>query len=164
MDYRTILIVNSCTQRFYYLEMWRAVWGLPQVGILANKLLRRRLLPHGYSKCTNTPGLWKHEWQPILFTLVVDDFGIKYVGKEHVEHLLSAYKRHTNSPRIGRATYIATSPSNGITTSNGSTFPCRDISKNFSSNTNIACQLNLNIVHTPLPPNSTEQNPSTLTC
>jgi hypothetical protein len=25
---------------FVYLEMWRAVWGLPQVGILANKLLR----------------------------------------------------------------------------------------------------------------------------
>jgi len=47
---------------FVYLEMRRAVWGLPQAGILANKLLRRRLLPHGYYECTNTPGLWKHEW------------------------------------------------------------------------------------------------------
>jgi hypothetical protein len=32
---------------FVYLEMRRAVWGLPQAGILANKLLRKRLLPHG---------------------------------------------------------------------------------------------------------------------
>jgi hypothetical protein len=84
--------VNSHTQRFYYLEMWRAVWGLPQVGILANKLLRRRLLPHGYSECTNTPGLWKHKWRPISFTLVVDDFGVKYVGKEHVENLIKCIK------------------------------------------------------------------------
>jgi hypothetical protein len=75
---------------FVYLEMQRAVWGLPQAGILANKLLRRRLLPHGYYECTNTPGLWKHEWRPISFTLVVDDFGfkVKYVGKKHVEHLI----------------------------------------------------------------------------
>ncbi len=31
-----------------YLQMERAVWGLPQAGILANKLLRKRLGPHGY--------------------------------------------------------------------------------------------------------------------
>ena len=73
---------------FVYLEMWVAVWGLPQAGILANKLLRRQLLPHGYYQCTNTPSLWKHEWRPISFTLVVDNFGVKYVGKEHVEHLI----------------------------------------------------------------------------
>jgi hypothetical protein len=46
---------------FIYLEMRRAVWGLPQAGILANKLLRKRLLPHGYYECANTPGLWRHE-------------------------------------------------------------------------------------------------------
>jgi hypothetical protein len=68
--------------------MRRAVWGLPQAGILANKLLRRRLLPNGYFECPNTPGLWKHEWRPISFTLVVDNFGVKYVGKEHVQHLI----------------------------------------------------------------------------
>ncbi len=32
---------------FVYLEMRRAVWGLPQAGILANKLLCKRLLLHG---------------------------------------------------------------------------------------------------------------------
>ncbi len=30
-----------------YIEMRRAVWGLPQAGILANKRLRRKLAPFG---------------------------------------------------------------------------------------------------------------------
>jgi hypothetical protein len=77
---------------FVYLRMERAVWGLPQAGILANKLLRKRLAPHGYYECINTPGLWKHEWRPITFTLVVDDFGVKYVGKEHPDHLIACIK------------------------------------------------------------------------
>jgi hypothetical protein len=37
-----------------YLEMRRAVWGLPQAGILANKLLEKRLAPHKYFKCKQT--------------------------------------------------------------------------------------------------------------
>ena len=78
---------------FVYLEMRRAVWGLPQAGILANKLLRKRLLPHGYYECNNTPGLWKHSTRPISFTLVVDDFGVKYVGREHAEHLIACIKK-----------------------------------------------------------------------
>jgi hypothetical protein len=73
--------------------MQRAVWGLPQAGILANKLLRKCLLHHGYYKCANTPGLWKHKTRPILFTLVVNDFGVKYMGKEHVGHLIWCIKQ-----------------------------------------------------------------------
>ncbi len=78
---------------FIYLEMQQAVWGLPQAGILTNKLLRKRLLPHGHYKCANTPGLWKRKTRPILFTLVVDNFGLKYVGKEHVDHLIWCIKQ-----------------------------------------------------------------------
>ncbi len=33
---------------FVYLRMERAVWGLPQARILANKLLRKRLAHHGF--------------------------------------------------------------------------------------------------------------------
>jgi hypothetical protein len=43
--------------RFVYLEMCHAVWGFPQAGILANKLLCKQLLPHGYYKCKHTSGL-----------------------------------------------------------------------------------------------------------
>jgi hypothetical protein len=38
------------------------------------------------------PGLWRHEWRPITFTLVVDNFGVKYVGKEHTDHLIACIK------------------------------------------------------------------------
>jgi hypothetical protein len=77
---------------FVYLDMHCAVWGLPQAGILANKLLQKHLLPHGYFKCPNTPGLWKHSTCPILFTLVADYLGVKYVGKEHHNHLIECIK------------------------------------------------------------------------
>jgi len=84
---------------YVHLEMRRAVWGLPQAGILANKRLRRKLAPFGYYECVNTPGLWYHVSRPISFTLVVDDFGVKYVGKEHADHLIasirSTYKKLT---------------------------------------------------------------------
>jgi hypothetical protein len=39
-----------------------------------------------------TPGYWKHEWRPISFALVVDDFGVKYIRKEHVHHLIKTLK------------------------------------------------------------------------
>ena len=80
---------------FVFLEIRRAVWGLPQAGILANKLLRKRLKPHGYYECINTPGLWRHKTRPITFSLVVDDFGVKYVGKEHADHLINCLTMET---------------------------------------------------------------------
>jgi hypothetical protein len=77
---------------YAYLEMQRAVWGLPQAGILANKHLRQNLAPFGYFEKVNTPGLWYHVSRPISFTLVVNDFGIKYVNKADVDHLVASIK------------------------------------------------------------------------
>jgi hypothetical protein len=79
---------------FVHLEMRRAIWGLPQAGILANKQLRRKSAPFGYYECINTPGLWYHISRPISFTLVVDDFGVKYVGQEHSDHLIASISEH----------------------------------------------------------------------
>ena len=79
---------------FVYLEIRKAIYGLPQAGILANKLLRQRLCQAGYYEVAHTPGLWKHVTRPLQFTLTVDDFGIKYVGKEHAHHLLTSLRNH----------------------------------------------------------------------
>ena len=79
---------------YIYLEMRCTVWGLPQAGILANKLLRERLLKHGYYEMPHTPGLWKHVSRPISFTLVVEDFGIKYVGEDHAKHLIGVLEEN----------------------------------------------------------------------
>jgi hypothetical protein len=72
--------------------MQKAVWGLSQAGILANKLLCKCLTPFGYFECLNIPGFWKHKSRPILFTLIVNDFGVKYEHKEDVDHLIAAIK------------------------------------------------------------------------
>jgi hypothetical protein len=77
-----------------YIRIDKGMYGLPQSGRLANNLLVTRLAPHGYRPCTHTHGLWRHDTKHITFTLVVDDFGIKYLGKENADHLLNALKEH----------------------------------------------------------------------
>ena len=77
-----------------YVEIVKGMYGLPQAGRLANDLLKSRLAPHGYFECRHTPGLWRHKWRPITFVLVVDDFGVKYTGREHAQHLAAALKAH----------------------------------------------------------------------
>ena len=75
-----------------YTKMRRVVWGLPQAGIIANKHLRRKLAPFRYHECVNTPGLWRHETRAISFTLVVDNFEVKYMKKDDVNHLIVSIK------------------------------------------------------------------------
>ena len=62
-----------------YLEVRRAIYGLPQAGALANKQLKKFLAPDGYYEVAHTPGIWRHATRPTQFSLVVDDFGVKYV-------------------------------------------------------------------------------------
>ena len=75
---------------YVYMEINKGMYGLPQAGMLAHKLLAKRLATKGYFETIHTPGLWTHAFRPIQFTLVVDDFGVKYVGKEHADHLMAA--------------------------------------------------------------------------
>ncbi|KAL7528154.1 hypothetical protein ACHAXR_005043 [Thalassiosira sp. AJA248-18] len=70
------------------------MYGLPQAGLLANELLEKCLNKNGYRQSKLVPGPWKQDWRPIQFTLVVDDFGVKYVGKEHALHLKDTLERH----------------------------------------------------------------------
>ena len=84
-QYKLMDIVHN---GYIYVEIRRGMYGLPQAGIIANQQLVKRLAPFGYAPVTHTPGLWKHLYRPILFSVVVDDFGVKYVGKEHAQHLI----------------------------------------------------------------------------
>ena len=77
-----------------YFAVVRGAYGLPQSGKLANDLLRTRLNAAGYFEAPTTPGLWRHEWRPVQFVLVVDDFGVEYVGKQHARHLLGVLNKH----------------------------------------------------------------------
>jgi hypothetical protein len=77
-----------------YIEIRKGIYGLKQAGLLANQLLQTRLAPFGYSPARHTPGLWLHKTRPISFTLVVDDFAVKYVGNQHAEHLWNVLLRN----------------------------------------------------------------------
>eukprot|EP00978_Attheya_sp_CCMP212_P042683 scaffold264557_cov29-Attheya_sp.AAC.4 len=75
---------------FVYAEVRKGMYGLPQAGKIAQDHLTKVLEPWGYAPAPITAGLWTHKTRPINFTLVVDDFGIKYQGKEHTLHLIAA--------------------------------------------------------------------------
>jgi hypothetical protein len=76
-----------------YIEIRKGMYDLKQAGLLANQLLQTRLTPFGYYPARHTPGLWLHKTWPISFTLVIDDFAVKYVGKQHAGHLRNALLR-----------------------------------------------------------------------
>jgi hypothetical protein len=79
-----------------YIEIQKGMYGLPQADILANEFLQRNLAKDGYRPTQHTHGLWKHDTRPISFSLVVDDFGVKYVGREDAEHLMECIKNNYN--------------------------------------------------------------------
>jgi hypothetical protein len=62
---------------------------------LPHQLLKKRLSKHGYYKQPHTPGLWRHKSRRIWFNLAVDDFGIKYIGKDNLQHLYDALWKET---------------------------------------------------------------------
>ena len=72
-----------------FFEIQKGMYGLPQAGVLAHAKLESVLAPHGYAPTKNTPGLWTHSTRPIAFALVVDGFGVNYVGGEHAKHLFN---------------------------------------------------------------------------
>jgi hypothetical protein len=76
-----------------YIEIRKGMYGLNQAGLLVKQLLQTRLAPFGYYPARHIPGLWLHRTRPISFTLVLDDFTVKYVGKKHAEHLRDALLR-----------------------------------------------------------------------
>ena len=86
------LYVNVEPNGYVYIEVRNDMYGLPQTCLLAQKLLAKRLAKHGYTQSDVTAGLCTHEWRPTCFSLVVDDFGVNYVGEEHADHLIAALK------------------------------------------------------------------------
>jgi hypothetical protein len=63
---------------------------LKHAGLLANQLLQTRLAPFGCYPARHTPGICLHKKRPIAFSLIVDDFAVKYMGKQHADDLINA--------------------------------------------------------------------------
>ncbi len=52
---------------YIYCEIKKGMYGLPQSGILAQRLLEERLSKAGYYQSKIIPGLWKHTTRSIVF-------------------------------------------------------------------------------------------------
>jgi hypothetical protein len=78
----------------------------------------------------HTPGLFRHATRPVAFSLVVDNFDIKYVDRVHAEHLLSTLQSLYNiTTEDWTGQCIVESRSNGTTSPALSTAPCLATSK-----------------------------------
>jgi hypothetical protein len=92
-------IINKCNLRalmvdgWVYIEIRKRMYNLKQTGLLANQLLQKRLAPLGYYPARHTPGLWLHKTRPVASSLFVDNFAVKYVGKDNAEHFRNVLLR-----------------------------------------------------------------------
>eukprot|EP01082_Thalassiosira_pseudonana_P002224 g1758.t1 g1758 contig11:8776-9696(+) len=77
-----------------YIMVIRGMYGLPQAGSLGHDLLEERLNQEGYFQSQIVPGFWKHKTRNIKFVLVVDDFGIKYLKREDLDHLIKSLEKY----------------------------------------------------------------------
>ena len=75
-------------------EVQAGMYGLPQAGRLAYLKFAKHMANDGYRPTGRTPGLFKHDTRPVTFNLVVDNFGVKFVGKDNAEHLIQTLKKH----------------------------------------------------------------------
>ncbi len=81
---------------YIYCKIRKRMYGLPQAGIIAQELLQECLAKVGYHQSKIIPGLWTHKTRKICFTLVVDDFAIKYTKLEDAQYLIEPLKEDYN--------------------------------------------------------------------
>ena len=65
------------------------MYSLPQAGRIDNKQLVAFLQPHGCAPCPLSHSLWRHNTRGLVFSLLVDDFGIRYTSCTDTDHLIT---------------------------------------------------------------------------
>jgi hypothetical protein len=70
-------------------EIRKCMYGLPQAGLLSQQRLIAHLAAHGYVQDANVSCLFHHAARRTAFTLVVDDFAVKFKTRADAEHLIS---------------------------------------------------------------------------
>ena len=83
----TYNLKGKAHNRYIFARVTKWMYGLPQAVQIAHDDLFQHMEPYGYRLSRNTPVPWKHESRPTNFNLLVDNFGVKYLVKEHILHL-----------------------------------------------------------------------------
>jgi hypothetical protein len=79
---------NPSGKTYIVFRIEKTMYGLKEAGKLSNLRLVSLLSSFGFFE-TSTPCLFKHVSRPILFVLVVDDFGVKYTNHSDFDFLVS---------------------------------------------------------------------------
>ena len=77
---------------YVYMEIRKGIPGLKQAWRLSKDQLTKKLARNLYTPVPNTPYLWRHHTLDLIFSLIVDNFGIKYTRKEDADHLLKSLR------------------------------------------------------------------------
>ena len=68
-----------------HFDIQKGMYGLPQAGRITHDNFKTNIAKTNYAPCKHTPGLWRHATANITFTLLVDDFLVKYKNTNDVE-------------------------------------------------------------------------------
>ena len=90
-QYHLQTLVDS--QGYVYAKIKKALYGLEESGRIAHEDMVDHLASFGYHESKLTKGLFMHETKDISFTLVVDDFGIKWTKEEDLNQLIAALEQ-----------------------------------------------------------------------
>ena len=85
---------DLATNGFVYARVNKAWYGLKQAGKIAHDDLVKRMAEAGYRKHDLVEGYFRHETRDIDFTLVVDDFLIRYSNDADLAHLTQAIEKY----------------------------------------------------------------------
>jgi hypothetical protein len=116
---------------YIYMEIRKGVYGLPQAGILANKLLKKCLARHGYYEQPHTPGLGNTT--SALSDLISQLTTLESYTLGNIISNTSTMpygRKHTTLLRTALATSTVASTSSGIMTRVTSTSQCQNMSSN----------------------------------
>ena len=79
---------------FLYAEIRKGMYDLKQAACIAFNCLVTLMKPQGYAPLHCNPGILTHEKRDIIFTLCVNDFGIKYSNMDDANHLLNTLQTY----------------------------------------------------------------------
>ena len=86
-------LLQLASNGWLYLDIGKGMPCLKQSDTIANDRLKIHLAKFGYSPVARNPSLWKHSTKDIYSSLVVYNFGVKYVGKDMADHFIQALKK-----------------------------------------------------------------------
>ena len=78
---------------YVYCEVSKGMYSLKQSTWLDFDNLVNLFTPHGYFAVHKSPGLWKHQTRPTVFTLSVENFGIKSKSIDGNQHLINTIRK-----------------------------------------------------------------------